>query len=161
VVGRLEALSRAQGVLMRERRPQVELRDLLLEELAAYGIDAPGAGRIRLEGSPVRVVADAAQPLTMAFHELATNAAKYGAFAVSSGSLEVIWEASRRSGTQLVIEWRETGVPPVAIPAQHGFGTRLIRSVVEHQLHGSVSLAWEPNGLRCLILLPLQSIEPI
>src|SRR5690606_36515279 len=75
VIGRLEALSRAQIVLMREPFQQVDLRDLLLEELAAYGINT--TSRVRLAGPPVSVRAEAGQPLAMAFHELATNAAKY------------------------------------------------------------------------------------
>lgn len=158
VIGRLEALSRAQAVLTRELRQQVGLRDLLLEELAAYSINI--ADRVRLEGPPVSVAAEAAQPLAMAFHELATNAAKYGAFADASGSLDVIWELPRQSSTQLAIEWRELGGPPVKMPAQQGFGTRLIHSVVEQQLQGTLSWIWEPNGLRCSMSLPMQNIAP-
>lgn len=158
VIGRFEALSRAQGVLTREHRQQVELRDLLHEELAAYSINT--AGRVHLAGPSVSVSADAAQPLAMAFHELATNAAKYGAFANASGRLDVIWDLSQLSGSQLAIEWKEAGGPPVETPAQEGFGTRLLRSVVEQQLRGGLSLAWEPEGVRCSISLPLQCIAP-
>jgi PAS domain S-box-containing protein len=158
VLGRLEALNRAQGVLTREHRQQVELRDLLHEELAAYSINT--AGRVHLAGPSVCVSADAAQPLAMAFHELATNAAKYGAFANATGTLEVLWDLSQQSGTQLAIEWREIGGPPVETPVQQGFGTKLLQSVVEQQLRGGLSLAWEPDGVRCSISLPLQSIAP-
>lgn len=158
VLGRLEALSRAEGILMRERLQQVDLRDLLLEELAAYNINT--AGRVRLEGPSVYVRAEAGQPLAMAFHELATNAAKYGAFADASGTLAVSWDLHQGSGTHLKIEWRETRVRPVESPTQQGFGTKLIRSVVERQLHGSISLAWEPAGLRCSIWLPMQHVAP-
>lgn len=149
VVGRLDALDRVHQVLMRKRRDRVDLRELLLEELAAY--DPNNAGRVRLTGPPVWIGVDAAQPLGMAFHELATNAAKYGAFADASGELDVIWQLSQRSGTPLAIEWKETGIPPAETPHQLGFGTKLIRSVVEHQLHGTLSLDWEPSGLRCSI----------
>lgn len=156
VVGRLEALSRAQGLLMHERLQQVELRDLLLEELAAYNLTT--ADRVRLAGPSFYIRAEAAQSLAMAFHELATNAAKYGAFAEASGTLEVIWEMRERSGTHLEIDWRESRSSPVEAPIQQGFGTKLIRSIVERQLHGTVSLVWEPTGLRCSISLPMQSI---
>lgn len=158
VIGRLEALGRAQSVLMRKQRQQVDLRDLLLEELAAYSADI--ADRVRLVGPAVSISAETAQPLAMAFHELATNAAKYGAFADGSGSLDVIWELRQQSDRRIAVEWRETGGPLVEPPAQQGFGTRLIRSVVENQLHGSLSMAWEPDGLRCLMLLPMHGIAP-
>lgn len=158
IAGRLEALSRAQGILMRERLQPVDFRALLLEELAAYNVS--DSGRVRLAGPPVYVCAAAGQPLAMAFHELATNAVKYGAFAEASGTLDVGWEVRRRTCELLYIEWKETKSPPVVAPRRHGFGTRLIRSVVERQLHGTVSLAWEPNGLRCAITLPMQSLAP-
>jgi PAS domain S-box-containing protein len=159
IVGRLEALRRAQGVLMRERLQPVDLQDLLLEELAAYNIST--SDRVRVTGPPVYVRAEAQQPLAMAFHELATNAAKYGAFAEASGTLEVIWKVPQRSSARVDIEWKETRSTPVASPLRQGFGTRLIRSVVERQLKGTVSLTWEPAGLRCSISLPMQSIAPI
>ena len=158
VAGRLEALSRAQCVLKRERLQQVELRDLLLEELAAYDINTSGS--VRLAGPRVYIRAEAGQPLAMAFHELATNAAKYGAFAEASGTLDVIWELHQRSGTHVQIEWTETRGSPIESPTQQGFGTKLIRSVVEQQLHGTLRLAWQPTGLRCSISLPLQSVAP-
>jgi two-component system CheB/CheR fusion protein len=132
---------------------------LLLEELAAYNIST--SDRVRLTGPLVYVRAEVGQPLAMAFHELATNAAKYGAFAEASGTLEVTWKVPERSRAHLDIEWKETRSTPVASPLQHGFGTRLIRSVVERQLQGTVSVTWEPTGLRCSISLPMQSIAPM
>lgn len=157
VSGRIDALSRAEAILMRERLQPVDLRDLLLEELAAYNIDT--SSRVRLTGPRVPVRADAGQPLAMAFHELAINAAKYGAFAEPSGMLDVIWEL-QQSGTLLEIEWKETRRPPVKSPGQQGFGSKLIRSVVERQLQGAVSCSWEPDGLRCKISLPMERIAP-
>jgi len=152
VAGRLEALGRAQRVLTRERRPHVELRDLLLEELAAYDVDA--SGRLRLEGPPVALKVAAAQPLTMAVHELATNAAKYGAFANAEGTLNLTWALTDK-GARLDLEWRECCDEPVLPPERQGFGTRLLRSVVERQLHGTLTLSWEPTGLRCRMSLPI------
>lgn len=157
VTGRLEALSRVESILMRERLKPVNLRSLLLEELTAYNIDT--SDRVRLAGPPVYVRAEAGQPLAMVFHELATNAAKYGALAEASGSLEVTWDL-QRSGTRLEIEWREIRQSPVESPMKRGFGTKLIRSVVERQLRGALSFAWERSGLRCTISLPMQSVAP-
>lgn len=153
VTGRLDALSRAEKLLMRERLKPVSFRGLLLEELEAYQIST--SDRVRLAGPPVYISAQAAQPLAMAIHELATNAAKYGAFAEASGTLWITWDL-QRGGTQLEIEWREVRDSPVMSPLQHGFGTRLIRSVVEQQLRGTVRFAWEPTGLRCMISIPMQ-----
>lgn len=96
----------------------------------------------------------------MALHELATNAAKYGAFANASGRLDVTWELPQTGGVQLAIEWREIGGPPVELHARQGFGTQSIRSVVERQLQGTLALMREPNGLRCSISLPMQNISP-
>src|SRR5690606_23482726 len=157
VTGRLEALGRVESVLMRERLKPANLRCLLLEELAAYDIDT--SDRVRLAGPPVYVRAEAGQPLALAFHELATNAAKYGAFARPSGTLDVSW-GLERSGTRLEIEWREIGRPTVESPIRQGFGTNLIRSVVERQLRGTVSFMWEASGLRCVISIPVENAAP-
>ena len=156
VGGRLEALNRAHGVLLRDRSQQASLRHLLVQELSAYSINA---GRARLSGPPVHVGRDVAHRLAMAFHELATNAAKYGAFADVAGKLHVNWEL-RQHPEQLIIEWREKGGPPVKTPTRRGFGTRLIRTVVEQQLQGTLDMRWEPVGLRCSISLPLENIAP-
>jgi two-component sensor histidine kinase len=157
VTGRLEALSRAENILMRERLKPINLRGLLLEELAAYELDT--SDRVRLTGPPVYIRAEAGQPLAMAFHELATNAAKYGALAEASGTLDVSWDL-QRSGTRLEIEWREIRHSPVESPVQHGFGTRMIQSVVERHLRGTACAAWEPTGLRYTISIPMQSVVP-
>lgn len=157
VMGRLEALSRAQGLLMRNHRDGASLRDLLADELAAYNV---GAGRVHLDGPPVSVSADAGQALAMAFHELATNATKYGAFADRSGHLEVVWKLAQGHGEKVEIEWRETGGPPADLPEHQGFGTKVLRAVLEQQLRGQLSCAWEPTGLCCSISLPMRNIRP-
>jgi len=150
LIGRLEALSRAQRVRKLERRQQVDLRTLMLEELAAYDLD--DGARLRCAGPPVSLLPGMTQPLAMVFHELATNAAKYGAFAEDAGSLDLNW--SRSEGGGLRIEWREATTLPVQAPARHGFGTRLIRTLVEQQLNGTLAFDWQPAGLCCLITIP-------
>ncbi len=150
VIGRLEALDRVQGVLRGDQGQHVDLRDLLLKELAAYGPKT--SGRVRLAGPPVSLGAGAAQPLAMAVHELATNAAKYGALSGASGSLEVNWICPEGAAVQ--IEWKEIAGRPISPPGREGFGARLVRTVIEQQLSGALTLSWEPNGLRCRIALP-------
>ncbi len=152
IAGRLQALNRARGVRKLERRRPIDLRDLVLEELAAYDLNV--GGRVRIEGPAVPVSAEAAQPLAMCFHELATNAAKYGAFADEAGRLELTWDRLRSDDSQWQIEWRESRGPAVTPPRRQGFGTRLIRSLVEQQLRGAVTLEWAPSGLCCVIRLP-------
>lgn len=152
VIGRLRALDRVHGVLTREHRQEVELRDLLLEELAAYGPKA--AGRVRVEGPPVTLAASAAQPLALAVHELATNAAKYGAFSSPAGALALSWTRPGPDAPAVVVEWCETTDRPIAPPDREGFGTRLVRVVIERQLGGTLALDWTPTGLRCRISFP-------
>lgn len=156
VVSRLAALGRAQGILKNQHQADLDLRDLLLAELAAY--DREGEGRIRLSGPSLRLNADAVQPLTMVFHELATNAAKYGAFADPSGTLEAVWTLPRSGDTFLEIRWTETMSAPLEPPGELGFGSRLIRSLVEQQLHGNLSTVWGPSGLRCMLSIPAETV---
>jgi two-component sensor histidine kinase len=112
--------------------------------------------RLSIEGSEIRVTAQAAQALTMTFHELATNAAKYGAFASKAGRLNISWEIG---GTDelLVLRWRETG-SAVEEPVRVGFGTRLIDTNVQHQLAGMIKRHWSNEGLLVEIRLPLKRI---
>ena len=106
---------------MRNYRDGASLHDLLADELAAYNLDS---ARVRLEGPLVHLSADAAQPLAMAFHELATNAAKYGAFADRAGSVEVVWELAQQDDGQLEIECLRLGGIPWKHPHTKGLAPR-------------------------------------
>lgn len=88
----------------------------------------------------------------MSFHELATNAAKYGALSVPGGRIAVEWGST--SDGRLVLHWTETGGPPVRAPSRRGFGTGLIESTVRRQLGGEVRFDWRAEGLVCSIDLP-------
>lgn len=156
VVDRLGALGRAQGVLKNRHVADLDLRDLLLAELAAY--DQQGGKRIRLTGPSVRLNADAVQPLTMVFHELATNAAKYGAFADASGTLEAVWDLPQSSDARLHIQWTEDKCSPLEPPRRLGFGSKLIRSLIEQQLGGSLTTVWGPSGLQCVLSIPKENV---
>jgi two-component sensor histidine kinase len=96
----------------------------------------------------------------MVFHELTTNAAKYGALATATGRLNVRWASLDIGGDAplLTLEWRETGGPKVSPPARAGFGSRLVKSSVEQDLRGKLALEFNPAGLVCRIEAPLQSI---
>jgi two-component sensor histidine kinase len=99
--------------------------------------------------------------LAMVFHELATNAAKYGALSASGGRVEIRWQpvaAKDGGGPVLKIEWIEEGGPPVVAPKRRGFGSKLIEGSIAAEHGGSAKLAFEPAGLRCEIVLPLEAV---
>jgi two-component sensor histidine kinase len=93
----------------------------------------------------------------MVFHELATNAAKYGALSREAGSVSVRWTlpAEHTSGALLRIQWQETGGPEVAVPARKGYGTRVIRDLLVYGHGGRVDLDFAASGVRCTIELPV------
>jgi two-component sensor histidine kinase len=90
-----------------------------------------------------------AQAIAMTLHELATNAAKYGALSVPDGHLHVEW--SLIENNQVVLRWTETGGPPVEPPTREGFGTQLMKAMVGSQLQGRMTFDWRAEGLACEI----------
>jgi len=153
VEGRIAAISRAQTLLAEERWAGAELRDLLAGETEPF----PGGDqRVRLDGPPVRLPPHAAQPLAMAVHELATNAARHGALSAEGGRVVVGWSLDEGSDTPLTLRWTETGGPALdGPPARRGLGFRVLEGSLRNQLGGSVAFVWEPDGLTCEIGLPL------
>ena len=96
----------------------------------------------------------------MIVHELATNAAKYGALSSPEGQVRVAWRRAMKDGVERVeFDWRESGGPPVASPIHRGFGTRLIERSVRNQLGGSVAVDYSESGLGCRISFPLAEAE--
>ena len=149
VEGRIQAMARAHSLLAAARWSGADLERLLLDELEAYGGD-----RVTVEGPQISLRPEATQAVSLALHELTTNAAKHGTLASTSGQLRIKWslpEADR----PLCIEWEELGERTITgPPTQEGFGSVLLRQVVEGQLGGSLTCAWLPEGLLCLISLP-------
>jgi PAS domain S-box-containing protein len=156
VSGRIRAMARAHDLLARESWTGAELRGLAAAELAPY---AGGVvDRLCLRGPPLRLPAEVAQPVSMMLHELATNAAKYGALSAPAGRLALAWgvaDAPGGGGPALRLEWEERGGPVLPGPPRRaGFGSRLIERLAR-QAGGSAAFAWEPDGLRCVLLMPL------
>ena len=111
-----------------------------------------GSGpRATLVGPVVALGPTAVQALSMAFHELATNAAKFGALSVPEGQIAIDWELQDDT---LHIAWHESGGPPSAAPAQRGFGTSLIQATITRQLGGKLQAEYTPEGLRWDVWLP-------
>lgn len=147
---RLHILSQAHDLLTRQH-----WQGVLLGEIAALTL-APhqGAGRVEIRGPGVMLSTGVAVSLHLAFHELATNAAKYGALSVAGGQVKVGW-AVAEGGKTLTLSWRESDGPPVAAPSRRGFGSRMIERGLAHELDGEVALEFDPAGVRCTVLIPL------
>ncbi|HZZ67170.1 MAG TPA: HWE histidine kinase domain-containing protein [Phenylobacterium sp.] len=148
---RLMALSATHDLLTATNWMSADLREVAQLEFRPYGPE-----RYRLEGPTVALTPAKALALGLLFHELATNAAKYGALAHGDGRVEVDWRRRQREGrTSLEIDWREQDGPPVAPPTRRGFGSRLIERSLQGQLGGEATLTYAPDGVRCHIRLPL------
>ena len=153
---RITALGRAHDFVRPHSpssRPHLAQDSLvgLLEELFAPYQSAPGQ-RIMVRGDDVPIDDRAATPLALLFHELATNASKYGALSVDTGSVVLM---VRRDGSEVVLDWCEAGGPPVTAPGEtHGFGTQLVELSAVRQLGGAVERAWRPEGLEVTVRVP-------
>jgi PAS domain S-box-containing protein len=143
--GRLQALAASYDLLLEDRSAGVGLHDLITAQLAHVSDETHS--RVVLKGPPLNITAEAAQGLGMAIHELATNAAKYGALSGDAGRVEVIWQHRAASDGGFEIRWCEGGGPPVVAPASKGFGSTVLGPMAEKALQGEVTLAYNPGGL--------------
>lgn len=151
IVGRVNALARAHQLLAEARWEGADLRRLVEEELLAFSLGE--ATRVSIEGEEIALPPAAAQSIAMALHELATNAAKYGALSSTLGRVRVAWTLSEDG--RLLIRWSETGGPPVLKPSRRGLGTSMLARALEGPLKGETRLDWRPEGLVCELELPL------
>ncbi|HXD45732.1 MAG TPA: PAS domain S-box protein [Pseudolabrys sp.] len=153
--GRLAALSKAHDQLTMRHWENAELRALLTASLAPYA--GASSNRIVLRGEDLVLRPRAVLTLAMAFHELTTNAAKYGALSVPSGRVEIVWRPEEENGRIVLrIGWYEQGGPPVASPDRHGFGSRLIEGSIAAELGGSARLDYAPEGVTCEMTIPME-----
>lgn len=151
IESRLFALSRSHDLLTRENWESAGLHDVIDAALEPFGIANGRKERFVVTGRNIRFPPNAALALVIAFHELATNAVKYGAFANDHGCITVDWSIE---GDRLVLRWREKGGPPVTPPSSKGFGSRVIERGLAHELNGSVDLDYRPDGVVCTIDIP-------
>jgi two-component sensor histidine kinase len=144
--GRLGALAEAHNLLSSEKWQGSELHDVLTRVLQPYLLNNPE--RIRMFGPKVPLSPRAAVVMSMIVHEIATNAAKYGALSNDVGTVTLDWEiVDESAGPTLRLIWRETGGPPVTAPVQHGFGSRLIERSARDQLGGEATVDFLPRGV--------------
>ena len=152
--GRIVSLSHTHDLLTIHDRQKASLRSLLKAELEPYDDDS---GRIRLEGPEVELSSALALPISMAIHELTTNAAKYGCLSVLGGCLTARWEVvTMQDAPMLRLEWVEREGPPVQPPAKQGFGSRLLKRVLSDRLGAVADLAFDAGGVRFSLQTPLQ-----
>ena len=152
-IERLHALARAHDLLTEAAWEGASLGEVI-ERTLRLRVGPGEDHRIAIEGPFVRLSPNAAVSLNMVFHELATNAARYGALSAPGGRVAVSWAADP-AGHAIILDWRETGGPPVAAPADRGFGSRLIEHAVPREMGGEAQLSFEPDGVRCRMRMPL------
>ncbi len=158
--GRIAALARTQVLLTRAAGSDIDLDSLIRDELLAQVVSWD---QVTIEGADVHLSPKVAEVLTLAIHELATNATKYGAFSKPDGRLDVRWHVEdRESQDWLVLDWTEHGVPIVdAAPRHRGFGAELISRRIPYELKGHGSLELKPGGVESHIEFPLVAGESI
>jgi PAS domain S-box-containing protein len=158
---RIRALARVQVLASGGDNLSVNLRQLVTAELEAHDSRFVDGSRGRVDGPDLRLAPNAAQTLGLALHELATNAAKHGAFAAEGGELLVHWTVEERGQKPwIVLVWKETGVPlPEQVPARRGYGRELIERALQYQLGAETQLTFEPDGVRCAISVPLEKTD--
>lgn len=153
---RLMALSSAHNQLAERHWTDADLRTLVRDAVAPY---RPEGEDLRIEGDDVRLSARGAVALAMVVHELATNAAKFGALSTPDGRLCVAWRIETEAGLErLALEWREEGGPAVEPPIRRGFGARFIESAVERELGGKAAHTFARDGVRCRVVAPLAEV---
>jgi two-component system CheB/CheR fusion protein len=149
---RIRGLAQTHSRLAESSWSGVSLETLLADELGPYRRE--DGKNVHTSGPRVILNARAALTLGMAIHELATNAAKYGALSSKQGMVTVEWQIGSNGGN-LEIQWIESGGPPVATPTRSGFGRLLIERALASDLRGEVKLDFAPQGLRCVITVPV------
>jgi light-regulated signal transduction histidine kinase (bacteriophytochrome) len=155
--GRLRSMSRAHSLLTLSRWEGADLRSLITEEMAPF-MGRPGLNVVIAEGETIILRPKAALALSLGIHELATNAAKYGALSVPDGCIKIDWRVGQSPEQTLVIHWRESGGPAVLQPARHGFGTTLIESSLSYELGGVVTLDFLAEGVSCTVVMPWDQV---
>jgi two-component sensor histidine kinase len=152
--GRLGALAKAHELLTREQWGPARLTQVLHEALAAFGgLDGE---RIKARGPDIHLAPETCVAMHMTLHELAVNAAKYGALGAEGGRLEVSWTVDLGQADRvLAFDWIERGGPPVRPPESRGFGSRLIEQGISRELGGEARMCFEPEGFEFHLKAPL------
>jgi PAS domain S-box-containing protein len=159
IESRLFALSRSHDLLTRENWESAGLLDVVKAALEPFGIANGRSERFKVTGENVRFPPKAALALGIAFHELATNAVKYGAFSGERGCVRIAWTIEPSAeGDRLNLRWSEENGPPVTPPSRKGFGSRVIERGLAFELGGTTQLDFRPEGVVCTIDIPAPKV---
>ena len=159
IESRIFALSRSHDILSRENWKSAGLHDLIDASLEPFAVTDRRVERFNVEGCNLRLPPKAALALGIAFHELATNAFKYGALSNDAGTVSIFWKVqSSQSGKRLILHWREKDGPEVTPPTRKGFGSKVLERGLAHELHGEVHVEYPPTGVVCTIDIPVPQI---
>lgn len=152
--GRLAALSAAHNILTRESWEAASLQQIVEDAIRPFG-----RGRFNVAGPALRIAPQAAVSLALTLHELATNAAKYGALSNEAGQVTIDWFVADTNGhANFTLTWREQNGPPVAPPTRRGFGSRLIERGLAGEVDGKAMVDFAPDGVRWTVSAPLQRL---
>lgn len=153
--GRIRALSATHDLLSQSDWTNAPIDQVIKSELAPYM--AEGESHVVLSGPEISLAPNDALSLGLAIHELATNAAKYGAFSVADGKVSVEWTLA--TPDRVDVHWREEGGPAVAEPSNRGFGRDLIEKIVAQELKSEVDLRFDPAGVQCTLRVPVRRLS--
>jgi two-component sensor histidine kinase len=153
IEGRIRAMARAHTLLSQARWEGADLSRLVNEELEPFR----AGDRVNVHGEAAAIKPSVAQNFALAIHELATNAAKYGALSAPEGRLDVSWTLGNDA---LILQWTETGGPPSEPPSKTGFGSKVIDASIKRQLNGDIERDWSADGLRCVVRVPAEHFSP-
>jgi PAS domain S-box-containing protein len=149
--GRIAALAKTHTLFAANRWSRSTMREVIAQQLDPYTRERA----LTITGPRLLVNPKEALTLSLVFHELAANAAKYGALSTPGGQVEIRWEIDAERN--LLLTWQESGGPRVAPPRRLGFGSQLIEFNVAHEFGGNAALHYPPDGVRCLLIIPLRA----
>ncbi len=155
LTGRLRALSATHDLLSQSDWSNAPMGEIVRSELAPYMGESDS--HVEMSGPEISLAPNDAMSLGLAIHELATNAAKYGALSVPGGKVFVTWHLPRADVAE--VHWREEGGPRVEAPAKRGFGRDLIEKIVSHELQSQVELQFKPEGVECRLQVPVRRLS--
>lgn len=155
-IERLQSLSMSHDLLVKTDWTSVAMRDLIAEQMRPF-IDQP-VGKLLASGENLMLKPETAQNLGMVFHELGSNAVKHGSLSTPAGLVHIDWRIESGAVPSLVLQWRESGGPPVRPPASRGFGTAIIEKIIPQSLQGEAHIQWDEKGAVWTLRAPMSSI---
>lgn len=155
LTGRVRALSATHDLLSHSDWSNAPVSGVVSSELAPYM--AGHESHVEMSGPEIELAPNDALSLGLAIHELATNAAKYGALSSETGRIHVNWRLISPEIAE--VHWREEGGPPVVVPSKRGFGRDLLEKIVAHELRSEVELQFKPGGVECRLHVPVRKLS--